>query len=208
MDSQLSLAGSPDGTQSVTLSHLRQTHEPLDYATSWDSINVTTYIQGRSKTSYTAPCNGVISHGAQIGCLLVFTNHTRKSWKASTIFMHFTCVHLHAQTAVDAGDICNWQTMVILLQEKKWRPQFDPHAVAQVLGSPLYICEYQPNSECTLKAVCQTQLNISELQFKWTHWKGTIYYSSSLVLSYLKCIEYNFLGVHRTRYSIFFIVIR
>ena len=69
-------------------------------------------IHGRSQTSYTAPCNGVVSHGAQIGDLWVFADHTRK--KTNTKQMHprslraerrFTPVNLHAQTAVDAGGI-------------------------------------------------------------------------------------------------------
>ena len=48
-----------------------------------------TDTQGRSQTSYTAPCNGAVSHGAQIGGLWVFDDHTRKhKHKAnrSTIF--------------------------------------------------------------------------------------------------------------------------
>ena len=39
-----------------------------------------TDIQGRSQTSYTTPCDGVFSHGAQIGDLQVFANHTRKNY--------------------------------------------------------------------------------------------------------------------------------
>ena len=45
----------------------------------------TTYIQGRSQTWHTAPCNDVVSHGAQIGSIQVFANCTRKT-NASTIF--------------------------------------------------------------------------------------------------------------------------
>ena len=48
----------------------------------WES---TTDIQGRSQTWYTAPCNGVVSGGAQIGGIQVFADHTRKT-NASTIF--------------------------------------------------------------------------------------------------------------------------
>ena len=33
----------------------------------------------RYQTSYTAPCNGVVRHGAQSGGLRVFTDHTRKN---------------------------------------------------------------------------------------------------------------------------------
>ena len=48
-----------------------------------------TDIEGRYQTPYTAPCNDVVSHGAQIGGLRVFTDHTRKSKRktnALTIF--------------------------------------------------------------------------------------------------------------------------
>ena len=38
-----------------------------------------TDLQGRSQTSYTTPCNGVLSQGAQIGGLWVFADHTRKN---------------------------------------------------------------------------------------------------------------------------------
>ena len=36
-------------------------------------------IQGRSQTLYTTPCNGVVSHGAQIGGLPVFADQIRKN---------------------------------------------------------------------------------------------------------------------------------
>ena len=39
----------------------------------------TTDIHQRYQTSYTARCNGVVSHGAQFGSLRVFADHTRKS---------------------------------------------------------------------------------------------------------------------------------
>ena len=62
------------------------------------------------------------------------------------IFTHcaaFSHVYLHAQTAVDADDIRTQWTTVILNTEKPEDPQFKLHAgmkMAQVLGSPLYIC--------------------------------------------------------------------
>ena len=56
---------------------------------------------------------------------------------------HFMCLHSHTYTAVDAGNICTSRITVILITRKTQRPQFEPHAgikMAQVLGSPLYIC--------------------------------------------------------------------
>ena len=56
-------------------------------------------IHGRSKTSYIPPCNGVISHGAQIGGLRVFADHTcknKRNTNASTVFVHrvVSCVYI------------------------------------------------------------------------------------------------------------------
>ena len=61
--------------------------------------------------------------------------------RSSRTVQHFRCVNFELKTAVDADDICTWQTMFIWLQEKLKDPQFEPHAkIAKVLGSPLYIC--------------------------------------------------------------------
>ena len=54
------------------------------------------------QTSYTNPCNGIVSRGAQIGGFRVFADHIRKNKRktnASTIF-----ARLRAHTAEDAGD--------------------------------------------------------------------------------------------------------
>ena len=52
--------------------------------------DVTTDIKGRSLTSYTAPYNGVVSHGAQIGDLWAFADHIckyKRKTNASTTFV-------------------------------------------------------------------------------------------------------------------------
>ena len=111
-------------------------------------------IHGRSQTSYITPCDGVISHWAQIGGLLVFANHTRKNKRntnASTIFAHFTRVYLHTKTAVDAGDIYThlMNRGYFDYGKKLEDPLFEPHArikIAQVLGSPVY--SYGNSSPC------------------------------------------------------------
>ena len=87
---------------------------------------ISTGIQGRSQTLYTALCNGVISHGAQIRGLQVSADHTRKnkcSQNQCLQNLHPLCsvldvFYLHAQTAVYAGDICTWRTVVILISGK------------------------------------------------------------------------------------------
>ena len=41
-------------------------------------------------------------------------NKLMPSW-SSRAMRHFTCVCLHAQTAVHAGNICTWRIMIILI---------------------------------------------------------------------------------------------
>ena len=48
-------------------------------------------IHQRSQTSYTTPCNGVISHGAQFGGLRVFANHTCKNKRKTNAFTILKC---------------------------------------------------------------------------------------------------------------------
>ena len=69
---------------------------------------------------YTAPCNGVVSHGAQIRGLRVLpTTHAKqmrpRSLRAVQCFTH---IYLPARTTVDAGDICTWRATVIKITGK------------------------------------------------------------------------------------------
>ena len=103
------------------------------------------YIHQRSQTSYTSPCNGVVSHRAQFGGLRVLaTKHAKKNAgqmcsRSSSTVLHITRVCLHTQTTV----------YVHLLKHsyfdygKTQDPQIEPHAgikMPQVLGSVVYIC--------------------------------------------------------------------
>ena len=98
--------------------------------------------------------NHISGHGAQTGGLRVFClPHTQK--QALNQCVHDLCkpccvlrvFYLHAQTAIDAGAIGTWQTMVILIMGNTQRPKFKPHTgikMAQVLGSvdsPLLLWE-------------------------------------------------------------------
>ena len=104
----------------------------------------TTDIKRRSRNSYTAQCNGVISHGAPIGGIWVFVEHT---WKQTKSKMHprsphmvrrVTHVYLYAQTALtnhgyfDRGRNPN---------TPKWSPNqcWDKDGAASVI-SGLYLC--------------------------------------------------------------------
>ena len=95
----------------------------------------TTDLDHRSWTSYTTPCNGTVSHGAPIWVIWIFADHTRGNeckqthHPSSRCVQHFTCVYLHVQTAVDAGDIRIWRIGVILI---KWKTQIPP------IGAPCW----------------------------------------------------------------------
>ena len=85
--------------------------------------------------------------GLKLGSCFLPTSHAKTNAKqmhprSSRTVRHFAHVYLHAQTAVDAGDIRTWRTKIILIAGKNQHPNFSPHAglkMAQVLGSPLYI---------------------------------------------------------------------
>ena len=64
-----------------------------------------TYLERGSHDSYTALCNGVVSHGAPIGGYSGFADHTHGNTnkmhsRSSRAVQRFTIVHLHVQTAV------------------------------------------------------------------------------------------------------------
>ena len=88
-----------------------------------------TDLDQRSQTFYTALCNGVVSHGAQIGGIRVFpTTHTEINankmcpWSLCAIMLRFTHVYLHAQTAVNTSDVRTWWITVILIMGKTQIP--------------------------------------------------------------------------------------
>ena len=100
---------------------------------------------------YTAPCNGIVSHGPSIGGILVFADHTRgnkRKQNASTIFARCAAFHTFIFT-LRLQDICSWWITVILIAGKTRIPQLEPNTrikMAQVLGSPIYICDSTQNS--------------------------------------------------------------
>ena len=69
-----------------------------------------TDIQGRSQTSYTAPCNGVVSHGAQIGGLRVFADHTHKNKRKANASRTFTSHAVFYACLSSRSDRCRWRT--------------------------------------------------------------------------------------------------
>ena len=81
-------------------------------------------LRRRSQTAYTAPCNGIGGHGASTGGIWVFADHAHGTKCKQTESMiparrgHLMGVYLHAQTTVDAGDICTWQITLISIAVK------------------------------------------------------------------------------------------
>ena len=66
---------------------------------------MSTDVEGRYQTPYTAQCNGVFRHGAQFGDLPVFADHTRKSKMGSRSLCAarlLACDCFHAQLTVHA----------------------------------------------------------------------------------------------------------
>ena len=85
-----------------------------------------TGIKGSSQTSFSTPCNGIVSHGAQIGGSLPTTycktnaKHMCK-WSSCSVqhFMHY----LHNQITEIAGDIHTWWSMIILIMKRNRRKE-------------------------------------------------------------------------------------
>ena len=92
----------------------------------WDCKTLRIY-KGDPRPRISFLCNGILIHGAQVGGLWVFTGHiciNKCKTNASMIFI-MLCGVLHMfifKTAVDAGDIRTWWTMVIFITGRTWRP--------------------------------------------------------------------------------------
>ena len=81
---------------------------------SWLFCVCVTDIYGRSQIFYTSPCNGVGSHGAQIGSLWVFADHARKNKhniNAPTIFAHRAAFYAYLSSPSDRS-WCRWHTLL------------------------------------------------------------------------------------------------
>ena len=81
----------------------------------FDTINLCTLLHSllhtlarttdieRSQNSHTAPCNGIVSHGAPIWGIRAFADHTRGNKhkeNVPTIFTRFAHVYFHTQTGI------------------------------------------------------------------------------------------------------------
>ena len=121
-------------------------------------------LKGRSQSSYTVPCNVVVSHGAKIGGLQVFADHTRKN-KRKKKCTHNLCAPcdvlcmfifiLQMTCAVHIAHMMNHGYFDY--GKNPNHPQFEPHAglkTVQVWGSPLYIGGFTTDLFISLEWAC------------------------------------------------------
>ena len=113
---------------------------------------------------------------------------------------HFTHVHIHAKTTIDAGDIRSWRTTVILITGKIQRPPIWATCWNQdgaVLGSPVYIYYWSQGGTDT--QVCSFFI-YTPVHFRMTatlclEVQYVLYEMNQLLLSlhmrYLDCVHLN-----------------
>ena len=115
---------------------------------------------------YRAPSNGIVSHRAQIGGIRVFANHTRKTntkqmrpWSLHSVQHFNACLSSRSDRSR-----CRWHTYLTnhgysdhgkTLNTPIWALLHSGIKMAQVLGSPLYIC----GKVCTFFSKDSTQSN-------------------------------------------------
>ena len=92
---------------------------------------VITDIHRRYQTFYTAPCNGIVSHGAQYGGLRVYGHTKANAKQMRSRSLHaawlLACDCFHAQPAVYAINYAPDEPRLFLLREKPEDPQIEPH---------------------------------------------------------------------------------
>ena len=119
------------------------------YTHIWSKLTDT---ERRSQNSSTAPCKGVISHGAPIGVFKFLpTTHTETNTnkmcpRSSCTMGYFTC-------GLSSCSDHSTYTLDKSSQEKPEYPQLEPHArirIVQVLGSLVYICVHASPFEISM----------------------------------------------------------
>ena len=94
------------------------------YKRSKKILNIPININHKSQTSNTAPCNGIVSLGAQFEGLRVFANHAQKNKHKAyvcRIFVLSAVFYACLSSCSDCSrcsDISTWQTTVILIMRK------------------------------------------------------------------------------------------
>ena len=96
------------------------------------SLLTTTDMHQRSQTSYTALCNGFISHGDQFGVFgFLRTTYTKTDTKSNRpqslhVMRRFMCVLTSRSDCSRCSDIRSWRTAVILIWGKPKDPNLTP----------------------------------------------------------------------------------
>ena len=104
-------------TEASNFKHVRKARR---WVASWACV-WKTYLDQRFRISYTAPCNGVVSHRAPVGSICVSVDHTRRNKHKQNASKILTCSAMfHAQTPIDALDIRTWWNTIILSTGKPW----------------------------------------------------------------------------------------
>ena len=103
-------------------------------------------------------CNGVVSHGAQIGGIWGFADHTgRNTHKQNSFTIFFAAFPVCLFSSSDRSTYAPEESRLFWSWEKPKYPQFEPRAgikVAQVLGSIVYICDINAISRSLRMRVC------------------------------------------------------
>ena len=138
----------------------------------WDS----TYKQGRS--DHVCQCNGVVSHGAQIWDLWVFTYCTHKHKCVTMIFGCCAGFYASLSSCSDCSRVW-WHIRInhsYFDYGKSWRSQFEPHAgikVAQVLDLP-YISVCGPHHIHVMskmqRGIIHLRVVFTQLLFQNSYW--------------------------------------
>ena len=122
---------------------------------------LTTDLQERSKSSYKAMFNGIVSHG------LSYWRSSGFSWPPAqkptqNRFTHDLCtlkdilgIFIYTQTAVEADNILTWQITIILITEKLEDPNF-----SLVPGSKWLRLWDRPCNICGFWHVSKLQFNV------------------------------------------------
>ena len=115
------------------------------------SIGICIDIHQRSQTSYTTPCNGIDSHGAQIGGLRVFADHTCKNKRTHNLRALYGVLRVCLSLPSDRS-WCRWRTAGILITGNTQRPPiWAPCRNQDGAGSGIsgiYLWEFDNNNKC------------------------------------------------------------
>ena len=134
------------------------------YDPTWYQV---TDIHQQYQTTYTAPCNGIVSHGLNSGPLYVgflLTTHAKANAK-----------QMHSQSEQRFTHVCTHALDEPWLWENPKTPQIEPHAgikMTQVLVSLVYICVPQKGP---INRFNNIVIYIFMFIFQWSFWMSPLF---------------------------------